>query len=74
MLFPVNVFAPAIVWVLVVITPLAVADASGKLKVCVVPDEEMAKLVPEVPVVNVCVLPVNPFILEIRGSVNELLA
>ena len=56
-----NVFAPAIVCVPVVTKPLAVADASGMLNVCVVLLEEILKSVPEVPVANVCVVPVNPF-------------
>ena len=45
-----NVFAPAIVWVPVVMTPLAVALASGKLNVWVDVAEEIAKSVPVVPV------------------------
>ena len=53
----------------VFIRPLAVVDASGRLNVCVVPVEEMAKSVPVVPVANVCVAPVREFrdvIAEVR--------
>ena len=54
-----NVFTPAIVCVPVVTSPRAVALASGMLKVCVVPVEEIAKSVPAVPTANVCVAPVS---------------
>ena len=63
-----NVFAPAKVWVPVVISPLAAAPASGMLKVCVVPDEEIAKSVPEMPAAKVWVEPVNPFKLLIASE------
>src|SRR5882724_5073182 len=56
-----KVLAPAMVCAPVVITPLAVADASGILKVCAVPEEEMAKSVPVVPTAKVWVAPVSPF-------------
>ena len=48
-----------------VTTPRAEAEASGMLKVCAAPDEDILKSVPEVPVAKVCVLPVNPFRLVI---------
>ena len=41
--------------------PRLEAEAVGKLKVCVVPEETMPKSVPVVPVANVCVAPVRPF-------------
>ena len=48
-----KVLAPAIVCEPVVITPLAVALASGKLNVWEVPLDTIAKSVPLVPVDNV---------------------
>ena len=56
-----NVFAPAIVCVPVVITPLFAALASGKLNVCVLPVELIAKSVPEVPVAKFCTCACKPF-------------
>ena len=56
-----NVLVPEIVCVPVVIKPLAVADASGILKVCEEPDELITKSVPEVPVAKVCVVEARPF-------------
>ena len=49
-----NVFAPAIVWEPVVISPLAVALAFGRLKTDVpaVVAESIAKSVPAVPTVS----------------------
>lgn len=41
--------------------PLLVEEAVGRLKVCVVPVEEILKEVPLVPVVKVCTDPVKPF-------------
>src|SRR5574337_166245 len=41
--------------------PVFILLAVGRLKVCVVPADEMAKSKPEVPVANVCVNPVNVF-------------
>ena len=40
--------------------PVLVADAVGRLNVCVVPAELIAKSVPVVPVARVCVAPVSP--------------
>ena len=56
-----KVFAPAIVCVPVVITPLFAALASGKLNVCVLPVELIAKSVPEVPVAKFCTCACKPF-------------
>ena len=58
---PGKVFAPAKVCVPVVTSPRAVAEASGKLNVCVVPEEAILKSVPVVDVANVCVAPVKVF-------------
>ena len=44
-----NVFAPAIVCVPVVTNPRAVALASGKLNVCILPELTILKSVPVVP-------------------------
>ena len=55
-----NVLEPAIVCAPVVITPLAVALASGKLNVCVEVAEEIPKSFPAVPVWNDCVAAVRP--------------
>ena len=52
---------PAIVCAPVVTKPLAVAEASGILKVCVLVEEAILKSVPEVPVANVCVVAVRVF-------------
>src|SRR5438128_2262525 len=49
----------------VVTTPRAVAEASGILKVCTLPEEEILKFVPVAPVAKVCVAAVSPFRLEI---------
>jgi hypothetical protein len=67
----VKVFAPAMVWVDVEITPRAVAEASGTLRVCVVPTELIATSVPDVPTANVCVTPVRPFNDEIPDEATE---
>ena len=56
-----KVLLPAMVCAPVVITPLAVAEASGILNVWAEPEDEILKSVPVVPVANVWVLPVNPF-------------
>ena len=58
---PGNVFAPAKVCVPVVTNPRFVADASGKLNVCVVPEDAILKSVPVVEVAKVCVAPVKVF-------------
>jgi len=41
--------------------PLFVADAKGKLNVCTVPELEILRSVPLVPVAKVCTEPVSPF-------------
>lgn len=71
---PLKVLFPAMVWAPVVITPRAVADASGRLNVWVVPEDDMAKLVPLAPVANVCELPDSPFILLKNARLTLLLA
>lgn len=52
--------------------PLLLADAVGKLNVCVFPLLEIAKSVPLVPVENVCVPPVWPLreVMPVTGSVT----
>jgi hypothetical protein len=44
--------------------PRAVAEASGMLKVCVDPVESILKLVPAVPIANVCTPTERPFNVE----------
>ena len=58
---PLNVLSPAKVCVEVEINPLAVADASGKLKVCVLPLEVIPTSVPVVPIAKNCVDVARPF-------------
>ena len=60
-----KVFAPARVCAPVFTRPLAVAEASGILNVCVLPEEAILKSVPVVAVANVWVAAVNPFKLVI---------
>ncbi len=67
-----KVLAPAMVCAPVVTRPLAVAEASGILKVCVVTEEAILKSVPLVPVAKVCVLPVKPFKLPIEVPLAEI--
>ena len=50
--------------------PLFVAEAVGKLKVCVEVAEEIPKSVPLVPTAKVCVKAVNPFKEVIPVSVS----
>jgi hypothetical protein len=62
---PVNVLSPAKVCEVVDMKPRAVAEASGMLKVCVDPVESILKLVPAVPIANVCTPTERPFSVEI---------
>jgi hypothetical protein len=52
--------------------PLLVAEAVGKLKVCVVPEEVIVKSVPVVPAVKVCADPDKPFSEVIALPDNKL--
>ena len=56
----VKVFAPRNDWAAIVTSPRFEVEADGILKVCVVPDDEILKSAPVVPVANVCVVPVSP--------------
>ena len=56
-----KVFAPAKVCAPVFTSPCALAEASGRLKVCVLLELEMLKLLPDVPVAKVCEPCVRPF-------------
>src|SRR5664279_1082941 len=60
LVLPVKVLLPAIVCEPAVMTPRAVAEASGILKVWVEPDDTILKSVPEVPGAKVCVVAVRP--------------
>ena len=55
-----------------VIRPLAVAEALGILKVWAVPEDEIVKSVPAMPVAKVCVPPVNPFRLVMPVDVAKV--
>ena len=57
---PLNVLAPANVWVPVVTVPEAPVPAAGILNVCVEPEDTILNSVPDVPVANVCVVFVSP--------------
>ena len=58
---PGKVFVPANVCVPVVTNPRLDAEASGRLNVCAVPEDEILKSVPVVEDANVWVAPVRPF-------------
>jgi hypothetical protein len=56
----VNVFAPINDWAAIVTKPLFDVDAEGMLNVWVVPEDEILKSAPVVPVAKVCVVPLSP--------------
>ena len=70
----VKVFAPRKVCAAIVTRPRLAADADGMLNVCVVPEDEMLKSAPVVPVANVCVVPVNPFkeVIPVAGGLAHV--
>ena len=65
--FPLNVFQSA-----KVNAPLFIELASGKLNVCIEPEDEIIKLLPAVPIAKVCTELVNPLIEVIALPVNKL--
>jgi hypothetical protein len=70
----VKVFAPKKDWAAIVTRPLLDVEADGMLNVWVVPEDEILKSAPVVPVAKVCVVPVSPLreVIPVAGGLAHV--